>query len=41
MTDILRWWRDLSKDQKQQFKKEHNVKVVTYQFIKKLYLEVK
>lgn len=39
MTEILRFWRDLSKEQKSQLKSVNNVKVVTYDFIKSRYLE--
>lgn len=41
MTNELRYWRNLSKEQKEQIKKDHNIKVVTYDFIQKLYLESK
>lgn len=39
MKEILRFWRDKSKDEKQELKSSHNVKVVTYEFIERLYLE--
>jgi len=39
MKDILRFWRDLSKESKQEIKSKHNVKVVDYAFIEELYLE--
>lgn len=39
MTEILRFWRDLSKEQKSELKNTFNVKVITYDFIKERYLE--
>lgn len=39
MTDILRFWRDKSAAEKEQIKKDHNIKTVTYDFIKSRYLE--
>lgn len=39
MKDILRFWRDLSKESKQEIKSKHDVKVVTYSFIEERYLE--
>jgi hypothetical protein len=39
MKEILRFWRDKSREEKQEIKSSHNVKVVTYSFIEKHYLE--
>lgn len=41
MTNELRYWRDLSKEVKEQIKKDYNIKVITYDFIKSRYLESK
>lgn len=37
MRPQLRYWRDLPKDQRQQLKDKHGVKVVTFEFICKCY----
>lgn len=37
MRSELKYWRDLSKDEKSRLKSEHNIKVVTFQFIKLIY----
>jgi len=39
MTEILRFWRDKTKEEKSEIKSEHNIKVVSYDFIEKRYLE--
>lgn len=39
MTNQLRYWRDLSKEEKELIKDKHNIKVVTYDFIETIYLE--
>lgn len=39
MTNELRYWRDLPKEAKDQIKKDHNIKFITYKFIQTLYLE--
>lgn len=39
MTDILRFWRNKTMSEKEQIKKDHNIKTVTYDFIKARYLE--
>lgn len=41
MTEILRYWRDLSKDQKAEIRSKHGIPVMTYQKIKELYNENK
>jgi len=41
MIQILRFWRDKSREEKDEIKSIHNVKVVTYDFIERLYLELK
>lgn len=37
MKEQLRYWRDLSKEERQQLKDKHGVKVVTFEFILKCY----
>lgn len=39
MTDILRFWRNKSSAEKEQIKKDYNIKVITYKFIQEIYLE--
>lgn len=39
MINILRFWRNKSIAEKEQIKKDHNIKVITYKFIQELYLE--
>lgn len=39
MTEILRYWRDLSKEQKQEIKSKYGIKVMTYKDIKNIYNE--
>lgn len=39
MTTILRFWRNLTKEEKSEIKSKHNIKVVTFHFIEELYLE--
>ena len=34
----LKYWRDLPKSEKERLKSEHNIKVVTFEFICKMYL---
>jgi len=34
----LKYWRDLTKQQKAELKIKHGVKVVTFEFIEKIYL---
>lgn len=37
MRNDLKYWRDLSKQEKQAIMDEHNVKVVTFEWIEKIY----
>lgn len=37
MTQYLRWWRDLSKPDKERIKQQHGIKVVTFEFICEVY----
>lgn len=39
MLPELRYWKNLKPEQREQIKISHNVKVVTFEFIKKAYLE--
>lgn len=39
MRKELKYWRDLSKQEKSRLKLEHNIKVVTFEFIKSIYKE--
>ena len=37
MRPQLKYWRDLPLQEKQRFKDEHNIKVVTFEFICKIF----
>lgn len=37
MKSELKWWRDISAEQKRQLMQEHNIKVMTYHDIERLY----
>ena len=39
MRPQLKYWRDLSKQQKATIKAEHNIKTVTFEFICEIYLK--
>lgn len=39
MPIVLRYWRDLSKEQKQQIKSKYGITVITYADIQKIYNE--
>lgn len=41
MTEQLKFWKNLTKEEKQEIKIKYNIKVVTYEFIENLYLESK
>lgn len=41
MTEILRYWRDLSKEEKQSIMKSKNIKAITFEQIKDIYLAFK
>jgi len=38
--DELRYWRSLSEQEKQALKDKHNITIVTFSFIEKVYLEL-
>lgn len=40
MPEILRFWRDLTKESKDQLKSKHNIQTVTYDFIKMVWEEI-
>lgn len=39
MREVLIWWRDLSSEEKKSIMKERNIKSITYEQIKFIYLE--
>lgn len=39
MKEQLKYWRDLTKQQKATIKAEHNIKIVTFEFICEIYLK--
>ncbi len=39
MTEILRFWRDKTKEQKQEIKSKYGIKTMTYADIQKIYNE--
>ncbi len=39
MRNYLLWWRNLSKESKKELMKTHNIKAITYENIKSIYLE--
>lgn len=39
MRDILLWWTRKTKEEKKSIMNTHNIEVITYDFIKTLYLE--
>lgn len=39
MREILLWWKSKSKETKKSIMKEHNIKSITFEEIKSLYLE--
>ncbi len=39
MRECLVYWREISKEEKEEIKTSHNIKVVTYDFIESIYLE--
>lgn len=39
MTNILRWWRDLSKEKRKEIMGEKGISVMTYELIKTIYGE--
>lgn len=41
MTEILRYWRDLPKEEKQSIMKSKNIKAITFEHIKSVYLDFK
>lgn len=41
MKEQLKYWKSLSKQQKAELKAKHGVKVVTFDFINKIYNEAK
>lgn len=41
MREILVWWRGKSKEEKKSIMKDHNIKAITFEQIKLLYLESK
>jgi lysine/ornithine N-monooxygenase len=41
MKCYLKYWRDLSKQEKQALKTKHNIKVVSFEFIEIIYNEYK
>ena len=40
MRHELKYWRDLSKEEKSRLKSEHNIQTVTYEFIQNIYKSV-
>lgn len=41
MTEILRWWRNKSREERKEIMKDRNIKSITYNQIKVIYNETK
>lgn len=41
MTEILRWWRNKSREERKEIMKDRNIKAITYREIKVIYNETK